>query len=248
MSIKSFRRYECKFLITKSQMDQLLEKLQDLVYKDPYCEKKSSYCIANIFYDTPNKDIIRQATSKPKFKEKFRIRCYEEDVKKTSPVFVEIKRKMNQVVTKRRIALSLEELDPFLNGQMVTNKNEYLDLQIAKELQYFIKTHDLKPSYYLRYDRIAYYLKEQPSIRITFDFNVIVRDYFLNFTDSTSGKKLLPDDIYILEIKNNGAIPLWLCHILSEIKIYKTSFSKVGRYYQNNSKELIQYVQKFNGE
>ena len=32
-----------------------------------------------------------------------------------------------------------------------------------------------------------------------------------------------------MEVKIIGAMPLWLAHALSELKIYKTSFSKYGR-------------------
>jgi hypothetical protein len=34
-----------------------------------------------------------------------------------------------------------------------------------------------------------------------------------------------------MEIKTDGAMPLWLSHALDELKIYPTSFSKYGRAY-----------------
>ena len=50
----------------------------------------------------------------------------------------------------------------------------------------------------------------------------------LNLHTSLEGIPLLKEDEAILEIKVQHSIPLWLVEILTEGKIYKTSFSKVG--------------------
>ena len=46
------------------------------------------------------------------------------------------------------------------------------------------------------------------------------------------GISLLPPGGTVLEIKVQGAMPLWLTDILSEGKIYKGSFSKYGSAYR----------------
>ncbi len=35
-----------------------------------------------------------------------------------------------------------------------------------------------------------------------------------------------------MELKAPGAIPLWMVHLLTEMALYKTSFSKYGTAYQ----------------
>ena len=50
------------------------------------------------------------------------------------------------------------------------------------------------------------------------------------------GKPLLKDEGAILEIKVQGAMPLWLTNVLSNQKIFQTSFSKVGEAYK---KEML---------
>ena len=37
-----------------------------------------------------------------------------------------------------------------------------------------------------------------------------------------------------MEVKENGALPLWFVKILNELKIYPTSFSKYGNFYRRN--------------
>ncbi len=58
----------------------------------------------------------------------------------------------------------------------------------------------------------------------------------LVLTDSMDGELLLPEGWSILEIKVQGAMPLWLSAILNEGGIYRNSFSKYGEAYR---KELL---------
>ena len=44
-------------------------------------------------------------------------------------------------------------------------------------------------------------------------------------------KKYFDEDMYIMEIKTLGAMPWWLVDSLSELKIYPSSFSKIGKIY-----------------
>jgi hypothetical protein len=48
------------------------------------------------------------------------------------------------------------------------------------------------------------------------------------------GKSLLPDGQWLMEIKTSGSIPVWLCKLLSEYKIYPVSFSKYGTEYKRS--------------
>ena len=40
-----------------------------------------------------------------------------------------------------------------------------------------------------------------------------------------------------MEVKANGALPLWLVKIMSELKIYPQRFSKIGKIYERIRKE-----------
>ena len=70
--------------------------------------------------------------------------------------------------------------------------------------------------------------KSAPDLRITFDQNIRRRYDHLDLTYETDGKTVLDDDKILMEIKVPGAYPLWLTRILSDMKLYPTSFSKYG--------------------
>jgi hypothetical protein len=67
---------------------------------------------------------------------------------------------------------------------------------------------------------------------VTFDDNILWRDYDLDFSKGSYGMDtLLPDEV-LMEIKTEGAIPLWMVKLLTDNHIYKTTFSKYGTAYQ----------------
>jgi hypothetical protein len=121
--------------------------------------------------------------------------------------------------------MTMDEACAFLkDGQRPEESNQILD-----EIGWFLKLYKPQPSMYVAYDRIAMTGRDDPSLRLTFDSNVRWRTLDTDLSCGTWGKKLIGDDQYILEIKANAAIPVWLADDLSELGIYKTSFSKYGR-------------------
>ena len=85
------------------------------------------------------------------------------------------------------------------------------------------------------YDRCAY-ANESGDLRITLDRNIRYRTDDLDLTYSLDGKNIIPEGYILMEIKVPGTYPMWLTRLLSEHKIFKTSFSKYGRAYQMEQK------------
>lgn len=77
-----FERYETKYLITQHQKMILLSAMQPYMRLDQY----GHTTIRNIYYDTKNYRLIRHSLEKPIYKEKLRIRSYNQATA-TSPVF-----------------------------------------------------------------------------------------------------------------------------------------------------------------
>lgn len=236
MAIKVFKRLERKYLITKKQADSLLKHIGDRIIPDSYCLNNQKYSIYNIYFDTENNDIIRNSCEKPYFKEKLRFRAYD-NYYQTGEAFLEMKRKIGKMVIKRRVDLSTEEVRNFIsNGTKPMREN----MQKINELAYFISLYDLKPAVFIAYDRIAYTVKDDPEIRITFDTNIRTRRERLSFNDGTDGDILLDEEYAVLEIKFPNATPLWLSKILSELKIYPHSYSKYGEEYKSTVYKKLQ--------
>jgi len=87
------------------------------------------------------------------------------------------------------------------------------------------------------YDRTAWAGTEDPALRITFDRNIRWRRDRLTLDAGDDGKRLLPEDQILMEVKTLGACPLWLCRALSAQHIYPASFSKYGACYKEMCRE-----------
>lgn len=226
----TFKRYEKKFLLNPEQFLILKEEINKRFDPDKYGETK----ICNIYYDTPDFTLVRRSIDKPIFKEKLRLRTYGTPNDDTT-AFVELKRKFNKVVYKRRIHMPYLQSIAYLNGDKISSET-----QITKEINYFLKLYKgIKPQFYISYDRSAFFYKENSEIRITFDRNITWRDYELDLRLGSYGEQLLPDNYVVMEIKVPKMAPLWLVQLLSKLKVYTTSFSKVGTAYKTKLAKKI---------
>ena len=219
-----FKRYEVKYLLTLEQKEKILSAMQEHMSIDKY--GRSS--IRNVYFDTDSYRLIRRSIDKPTYKEKLRIRSYGQATA-DSTVFVELKKKYDGIVYKRRLDLPCDSAFNWI----AKSGPRPIDTQIAREIEYFLKYYgNLRPTAFLSYEREAYYEKNGGSFRVTFDNNILFRTNDLLLTSEVYGEPLLEDGAVLMELKCSGGIPLWMVRVLSSEKIYKASFSKYGTGYK----------------
>ncbi len=237
-----FKRYELKYLLTQAQKQAVLQAMEPHMALDQYGRST----IRNIYFDTDDYRLIRHSIEKPAYKEKLRIRSYRQ-AQADSTVFVELKKKYDSIVYKRRICLSEQETMQWL----LRKKHCSQESQISEEVDYFLDFYgDIHPAVFLSYEREAYFSKDGSDFRVTFDEKVLCRQEDISLHSAVYGTELLPDDMVLMEIKCDRGIPLWMTAVLSREKIYKTSFSKYGTAYQsiifpaltNSLREVSEYA------
>lgn len=211
-----FLRKENKYLLDQSTFNSLLSKLDDYLVHDKY--NKSH--LLSVYFDSDDYRLITKSIEKPEYKEKLRIRSYAPPLD-DEKIYVELKKKFDGVVYKRRTKAKYQDVlkdiddckfdDDLVGKEIVSLSNRY---------------GGLKPKVFISCDREYFVGKQDSNLRITFDSNLMYRtkNVYLNHADNDV--KL--DDSIIMEIKAAGAMPLWLVRILDELKIFKTSYSKVG--------------------
>lgn len=224
MKTKSvFKRYELKYLVTKEQKENLLQLFQCYMNPDEFGQSS----IFNLYYDTEDFLLIRRSIDKPVYKEKLRVRSYG-SANGDTKVFLELKKKYKSVVYKRRISLAEEKVTSYFDGDY-----DLPDTQIGKEIDYFKQMYKgIAPRVFIAYDREAFFGKDNGDFRVTFDENILWRDWDLSLCGEKYGNRIIPKGMALMEIKVAGGIPLWLTHFLTANKIYKTSFSKYGNAYK----------------
>ncbi len=219
-----FQRHEIKFLLSTALFGQILPLLDPYMAADPH----GAVTVRNIYLDSDHFRLIRRSMEKPLYKEKLRLRSYAPPLP-GSDIFVELKKKYNSIVYKRRVAMAEASAIRWLSGADAPAE----DCQITREIDYFRRFYaPLRPQVFLSYDRRAYYCPNGGDLRITFDTNILCRDTDLTLSAEIGGVPLLADDKVLMEIKTLGGVPLWLTKILSDHRLYRTSFSKYGTAYE----------------
>lgn len=219
-----FKRSEKKYLLTLEQCQQFYDKVKNYIEEDQY----DDYTIYNLYYDTNQYDLIRHSIEKPPYKEKLRLRCYEAAHDDTS-VFIELKKKYNSTVYKRRVSCTLLEAERLLNHHIPLPDQQ----QIVNEINYFLSFYQPAPKLFLSYHRRAFHGKKEKELRITLDSNIRYRTQNLSLKSQKEDQCYFNNHEILMEIKTSSAFPLWMTHILSELALYPVSFSKYGKIYTN---------------
>ena len=214
-----FKRYETKFLLDAEQR----LALEEVVAANMLPDAHGPSTVRSVYYDTPTALLARRSAEHPLYKEKVRTRCYGAP-HPFDPVFVELKKKCDGVVYKRRCELATADAEELLCGRGRPQT------QIERELDWTCRRYEgLRPCAYLAYDRVAYFGREDADLRLTFDQGVRVRWDDVRLCGPDRGEPVFSDGVSILEVKTARAFPLWLARYLSAAGIRKRSVSKCGR-------------------
>lgn len=220
-----FRRIEKKYRLDPELKDTLLQKISSHLVPDEHGRNT----ICSLYLDTPDHLLIRNSIDARGYKEKLRLRSYGTPAPEDH-VFLEIKKKYKGVVYKRRESMTLQEAMAYISTGQAPR-----DSQIMRELDYAMRFYRQPgPSMLIAYEREAYFAPEMPHLRLTFDTEVRYRETGLDLAQGHDGRRILPDDTILMEIKTDGSMPLWLSHALDECHLYPTSFSKYGTAYLQN--------------
>ncbi len=218
-----FERYEIKYLLNREQKKAVMEAMAEHMEPDSFGRST----IRNIYYDTEDFRLARRSLEHPVYKEKLRVRSYR-TAGPEDEVFVELKKKYQSIVYKRRTGIREKDAAAYLAGSIEAPKRS----QITDEIDYFRQFYaTLAPKVFLSYEREAFFEKGGGEFRMTFDENILWRTEELSLEAGIYGENILKPGQTLMEIKTPGGIPLWMVDVLTQQKLCKTSFSKYGNAY-----------------
>ena len=218
----TFKRTEAKYLLDAAQHEDLMRAMRGSMVPDEH----GPATVRNVYYDTPTALLARRSAEHPAYKEKIRCRCYGA-LRLGDPVFLELKKKCEGVVYKRRTCVSPVRAAGLLSGEAAPAT------QIEREIAFAASRYEgLAPMAYLAYDREAFFAPHDRDFRMTLDANVRVRWSAVCLDGPDAGDPVIAPRHYILEVKTSAAMPLWLARWLSQSGIRRTSVSKYGRAWQ----------------
>ena len=225
-----FKRHELKYLLSDWQRAMLEQGLQEYMQPDVYGQST----ICSLYCDTPDWQLIRTSLEKPYYKEKLRVRSYGTPTP-DGRVFVELKKKVGGIVYKRRVSMPYGDALRYLSRRQPGG-----DGQIFQELNWLLTSYgSLAPRIFLSYERDSWRGKEETSLRLTLDREILWRTEALDLRRGAWGEALLEPGQVLMEVKIANAAPLWLAEALSENGIFPISFSKCGRAFETLCKNKL---------
>ncbi len=241
-----FSRYEMKFIITNEQYEKLLEGFGDKMELDEYNIGGKLYTIMNLYYDTPTNDLVSTGLKhRDKYRYKIRLRSYDPSY---PTAFLEIKKKVNGLVNKRRTLMYIDDVNPFLMEHKPVPDSKIIKRQIVKEIDVIAHDITLEPKVVLCYDRQAFFgtVPEDGDLRVTFDTNIRARRYDLDLRKGSYGDCILEDHV-LMEVKVDKSVPLWLARLMSKNNVRKQRFSKYGTEYSGYVLRNLENVDNIGG-
>lgn len=226
LTLEVFTRKEQKYLITLDQYELLLEHITPHMRPDTF-GVEGSYTVSSLYFDSEDHRIYFETKNKLNFRQKLRLRTYDETgIDGLS--FFEVKQKHNNVVNKRRMSLPLSEAYHYLLTQGDNHLNDFnaSNLQVLREINHFRRLYELRPEMVVSYDRHALHGIDDADLRITFDLNLRCRNDDLFLEDGSSGQHFIDHNLVVLEVKVNNSVPLWLTRILQALRCEQRSASK----------------------
>lgn len=220
--IRTFNRFELKYLVHYKQVVELMRNMAPYVRTDANAGPGGYYKIASRYYDSADLRCYWEKVNGERFRRKVRLRTYGDS---PNEAFLEIKQRTNLSVQKRR---SLHDLETLEEQMRLMTRGAYAadDGNVMDEVCNLVNRYRLEPKMIISYNRAAFFDLYRQDLRITFDRNIKCRSINLDLQrGGFGGKFVVPPSMYILEVKFNEVVPRWLCSCLNhhDLKVERVS-------------------------
>jgi hypothetical protein len=178
------------------------------------------YTIGSLYLDSTDLRLCRESLTGQKNRFKLRIRGY--DDRAESPVFLEIKRRLNTVIMKDRCGVDRDDLTWLPAAGSPSNATP-----TARQFKLYRDSLAARPQVMVRYQREAFEGAGPSRVRVTLDRDLRCRlTHDWNVQIGGGGWRAVMPDAAVLEIKFSGRYPAWLQQLVRRFRLQAQSVSK----------------------
>jgi hypothetical protein len=237
------QRWELKYIIPEETALAVREFVRPCLELDEFGagQPDLSYTIHNLYFDSEDLAIYWGTINGDKNRYKLRLRFYEDS--RNSPIFFEIKRRMNEAILKQRGGVKRHAVEATLAGHMPSPDDLVSgDPRHLVAVQRFVELmahHNARPTAHVRYQREAWVSPHDNSVRVTLDRKVYIAPEFVTrFTSQMDDPTLVFGDQVVLELKFTGRFPDWFKELVRIFNLrqgpaskYADGIAEKGEYY-----------------
>lgn len=221
------QRYELKYRVSEATAIAVRSYILSYLQQDKYAAKSPSgqYAICSLYLDSQRFDLFHETVLDKCNRFKLRIRGYDDDP--NSPIFFEIKRKLNRIIYKSRAKVGKDQLVPILNGYYVPDNLPDKDRKTLGQFLHYSQCLQARPKVLIRYMREAYENSSAAKVRITFDRQLCYQNVNQPvFKLNGPGWRPIPINFVVLEVKFTAGFPWWVKDMVHMFNLNRQSMSK----------------------
>ncbi len=227
------RRYEFKYLLHQELVQPIRHFIRPFVHPDRHLREPGgrSYPICSLYLDSPDLELCLRTLRGEKNRYKLRARTYSDEP--GDPVFLEIKRRVDGMIIKRRCRVSRERGAALLSGAAPhgpgAEPEPSFEPEPPSELEEFLrlKAAGARPILRVKYRREAYEAEGPEPVRVTLDtdlFHAVTSTH--DVSHNGPGWRRTPVEGTILEIKFTERYPSWIERLVHAFGLEKLSMAK----------------------
>lgn len=207
--------FEVKYLLTPEQAIAAEQLLRKSLTPDPHAGRTGAYRVTSLYFDTPEFSVYRRAEGFRR--DKYRVRRYG----RSPSAYVERKSKADEVVRKKRTAVSVTELADVLSGNGPEGVGWFID-ELAER--------GMRPVSRVSYNRVALIgMGPDGPIRATFDRRALVANVESPTLEPVAnGVPLLGDEV-VAEFKFVREMPVAFKAVVESLGLSPGRVSKFRR-------------------
>lgn len=225
------QRFELKYRVPRELVGPLRDFVSSHLELDDYsaCQPGSAYPIHSVYLDSAALDTYHATRNGDRNRFKLRFRYY--DDRPDSPVYFEIKQRVDNAMLKHRFAVRRAVVPRLVAGQLPD-----LEDLVSREPRHLAAVHwfhelqlrlDARPRLRNNYLREAWVSSCDNSVRVTFDTRICVEPYFGDrpVTAMTQPARIYSECI-VLEVKFTNRYPNWLRELVEHFNLMRSTASK----------------------
>lgn len=230
-------RYESKYTIPLSMVDEISRFIEPYCTLDAYSEKSPDlyYTINSLYFDTPDYLFLKLRLQKSGNRFNMRVRTYGETP--GLPWFFEIKHKRGDIMRKYRARIHSENIEQMLQTPELLHHKAKNEKEQNNRILFYrtVHTYNATPKVLIQYKRKAYISDCEEYARVTFDIRLRSMKQTA-YNPLPCDATLQPCDIQtiydrdasvILELKcYTSYVPLWMIDCVRKFELHRRGFSK----------------------
>lgn len=231
------QRFERKYFVSQSQALRIREFVRNHLVLDEYSKGRTnySYPIHSLYLDSEQLTTYWATVHGEKSRFKLRLRYYDDQPE--TPVFFEVKRRMNDCIIKQRAAVRKAVAAGLVDGlcpgpeHLLNPKPSHLvGLQNFSKLMQHLSA---RPKMHVAYLREAWVSHDSNSLRVTFDREIrgaVIRRIQLSTTMVQPFRPVWGAGVYgdkvVLELKYTHHFPDWYRELVQQFNLLQSGVPK----------------------